>query len=180
MSEHETSNSGVAEAPEATDEILATDPETGKELLRIGPGGRHLPDYATDATEGQVVAAKLLVERQQHGQTLQECVSLAQRNADLAKQNAATVKQLAEAMEKASHAQQEAAQARLQLARLKMQNMESDNKSLFSQVGLAENATITDDPERWGISGRTKGEWFVVDTKAHEAANAAKAENGAG
>jgi hypothetical protein len=161
----------------STDDIVAKDPG-GKEILRIGPDGKDLPDFVEIATEGQIIAAKLIVARQEHGAVLQECVDLSQRTVDLAKEKAEMAKQLAAAYESAAKAQADLGQAKLQLAQHKLRDMEVKNKSLFDEVGLNENSTLTDDPEKHDIPGFSKGAWFVIDAKAREAANKA-AENGA-
>ena len=165
----------------STDDIVVKDAETGKPMLRIGPGGKDLPEYARIATEGQIVAAKPIVARQQHGVTLQECVNLSQRTVELAQEKAEMAKQLAAAYASAAKAQEDLGGANLKLARLQMKDMEVENKRLFAQVSLEENRTITDNPEQWDINGFNKGEWFIVDIERHAALHPKKgAENGAG
>ena len=169
----------VEDGVKVTDDIVAKDVE-GKEILRIGPDGKDLPKFVERATEAQVVAAKLIVARQEHGQALQECVNLSERNVALAKEKAEMAKQLADAYESAAVAQADLGKANLKLAQHKMRDMEVQNKSLFVDVGLAENVTLTDDPESHDISGFQKGDWFVVDATARDAAKKAAESNGSG
>ena len=169
----------VEDEVKVTDDIVAKDVE-GNEIHRIGPDGKDLPKFVAKATDAQIVAAKLIVARQEHGQALQECVNLSQRTVDLAKEKAEMAKQLAAAYESAAAAQADLGKANLKLAQHKMRDMEAQNKSLFVDVGLAENVTLTDDPESHDIKGFQKGDWFVVDAKARDAAKKVAEGNGSG